>query len=482
MKQIETSEAAAPPPAKVSLSPGESMMLGALDAQRRLQLLRILVPGLTILVLLNLAFSIFEISFPTVIQIGAGLLTLGLAFFGTFTNRAALASLSLLIGMTLSIMLVILFNTSWNSDHALDVRAMPQFFLLLVPILLAGLTAGPRTVVATTLSCFIFTVLVFRLTPAAPLLILTFHERGGSTLIVAPLLLQLGVGFLVLLGIQSFQRTQSELADLHVAYAREKDLEILKDQFIANVNHELRTPIMALQGYIELAQELGDRGDMRRQRQMLSQGKQAAEDLAAMVRSVLNIRPVEADPLALHPRRLALASVISGAISMLDPRELQKQQRQIHVTVAPELEVFADEERLRQVLMNLLTNALKYSDQGAPIDISARPIATTRLRSDRNGMTRSRPIRTPPLVKITVRDYGHGIPAEQAAIIFERFARLDRDIASQTPGTGLGLAICRSYVEAMGGHIWVESSGVRGQGSTFHFTLPAEPGEIRIAD
>ncbi|HKD76843.1 MAG TPA: hypothetical protein VKB76_15160, partial [Ktedonobacterales bacterium] len=233
MKRAEISETVAPPPERMPLSPGERMMLGALDAQRRLQLLRILVPGLTILVLLNLAFSIFEISFPAAIQIGAGLLTLGLAFFGTFTNRAVLASLSLLIGTTISVMLVILFNTSWHSDHALDARAMPQFFLLLIPILLAGLTAGPRTLIATTLSCFIFSVLVIRLTPSTPLFILTLHERGGNSFIVVPLLMQLGVGFLILLGMQSFQRTQRELADLHVAYAREKELEVLKDQFIA---------------------------------------------------------------------------------------------------------------------------------------------------------------------------------------------------------------------------------------------------------
>lgn len=77
------------------------------------------------------------------------------------------------------------------------------------------------------------------------------------------------------------------------------------------------------------------------------------------------------------------------------------------------------------------------------------------------------------MVEIAVRDHGAGVPPEQAVLLFQRFVRLERDIASRVTGTGLGLAICRAYVEAMGGRIWVESTGVAGEGATFLFTLPA---------
>src|SRR5258708_18558277 len=79
------------------------------------------------------------------------------------------------------------------------------------------------------------------------------------------------------------------------------------------------------------------------------------------------------------------------------------------------------------------------------------------------------------MVQIAVRDSGEGVAPEQAVLLFQRFVRLERDIASNVTGTGLGLAICRAYVEAMGGRIWIESSGVPGEGSTFLFTLPAAP-------
>ncbi len=119
-------------------------------------------------------------------------------------------------------------------------------------------------------------------------------------------------------------------------------------------------------------------------------------------------------------------------------------------------------------MLNLMSNALKYSGPGAPIEITARveqPVVVP------HGWRRAT-IAAPRLVEVSVRDYGFGIPPDQAILLFQRFVRLERDIASAVVGTGLGLALCRSHVEAMGGHIWVESTGVPGEGSTFTFTLP----------
>jgi signal transduction histidine kinase len=118
------------------------------------------------------------------------------------------------------------------------------------------------------------------------------------------------------------------------------------------------------------------------------------------------------------------------------------------------------------VLLNLLSNASKYSAAGSPIEIKARIVPA---RGSKGRGSKTAPLQ---VVEISVNDHGLGIPPEQIPLLFQRFVRLERDLASSVSGTGLGLAICKSYVEAMGGTIWVESTGISGEGSTFIFTLP----------
>jgi signal transduction histidine kinase len=132
--------------------------------------------------------------------------------------------------------------------------------------------------------------------------------------------------------------------------------------------------------------------------------------------------------------------------------------------VPEDLRIYADEGKTRQIILNLLSNAVKYSPPGSPIEIETQPAT-------------SKPAK--PMIEVRVRDYGLGIPPEQVDLIFERFVRLDRDVASSVVGTGLGLAICQAYVKAMGGEIWAASAGVEGEGTTMHFTLPlaSDPAE-----
>jgi signal transduction histidine kinase len=131
--------------------------------------------------------------------------------------------------------------------------------------------------------------------------------------------------------------------------------------------------------------------------------------------------------------------------------------------------------RLQQVFTNLISNAVKYSPPAAPIEVRAHvldePATSARRRWSRSSAE------IPTRVEITIRDYGYGIPPDQASLLFNRFVRLPRDLASNVTGTGLGLYLCRVLVESMGGRIWVESTGVVGEGSTFHVTLRiASPG------
>jgi signal transduction histidine kinase len=148
------------------------------------------------------------------------------------------------------------------------------------------------------------------------------------------------------------------------------------------------------------------------------------------------------------------------------------------------LVVWAEPTRVQQILTNLLSNAVKYSAPGTPIEVSARilgpgePKAQAR-RARRTGAPKvSRAVRSRG--EIVVRDHGHGIPPDQIPLLFERFVRLPRDLASNVVGNGLGLYLCRAFAEAMGGRVWVESRGIEGDGSMFHVELAGVAGATPV--
>lgn len=445
-------------------------MLARFDAQRRLGLLRIITPGLFGVTLLALPFAIQADVMAGVanssVQVGIGVVAFALALWATWTRRVELASRALLAGVG-GVILLLLVNDGPISG-ALALMRVPEFALLALPIAIAGIFGGPRLVALATGISVATTLAILLLTPRAPDLAAALGHSDGLVLFTVPLALQLVLGVLMFAANRGNTRVLRELGDIRVAYVREKELDRLKDQFIASVNHELRTPIMALQGYLEIADELAARGEMERQRQMLSRASEAADHLAAIVKSVLSIRRLEADTEAMRPETFALQPVIVAASNLLDPREAGEQERALRLRVAPELLVHADADRVRQVTLNLLSNAAKYSPPGSPIEVSARVVEAEHPSPRRREPGPARP----GLVAVSVRDYGLGVPPDKAPLLFQRFVRLERDIASPVPGTGLGLAICRTYVEAMGGRIWVESSGTPGEGSTFTFTLP----------
>jgi signal transduction histidine kinase len=140
-------------------------------------------------------------------------------------------------------------------------------------------------------------------------------------------------------------------------------------------------------------------------------------------------------------------------IDLFEPWILQE-QRAIEIDIAKSLLVWADELRLKQVLHNLLANAMRYSPPHTPIRVTA---------------TREQPA---GMVLVRVIDRGLGIPADKQEAIFDKYMRLERDLYGAVRGSGLGLFITRQLVEAMGGTITVQSSGIAGEGSTFSFTLP----------
>lgn len=454
----------------VTLTAAESALLEQFDQQRRLQLLRVIVPGLLTVAVAAVPFAVYaDITaggYTSTLQVLMGVVPFAVGLWAIRSERVNLASFALFAGLASVIAYLILSDGPLQG--MIDLSAIPEFTLLVLPICVAGIFGGTRSVALATGAAVAFTLGTVLLTPHGRVLASTMAQPDGLAVFTVPLATQIAIGVLMLAVTRGFRRTLRQLGSVQLAYEREKELDRLKDHFISSVNHELRTPIMALQGYLELARELGRRGLAARQEQMLARGTQAVEHLALLVRSVLNVRRIETDAVTVTPMAFTLRPAVLAATQLLDPRELGEDgpgARPLYLRVPANLAVFADADRVREVVLNLLSNAVKYSPAGSAVEIAARVLPAEAPQRAGAGVHRQ-------LVEVAVRDHGLGIPPEQANLLFRRFVRLERDIASPVWGTGLGLAICRAYVEAMGGTIRVESSGVAGEGATFAFTLP----------
>lgn len=243
--------------------------------------------------------------------------------------------------------------------------------------------------------------------------------------------------------------------ELRAAYIRLSELDQLKDAFLTTASHELRTPLTVVQGYLELLREMvGARPDVLRT--FIDNACRACDELVLLQANIMDASRVEFDAAALHSSAIVLREICTTVVDLFESWVV-KEQRVIEVDVPANAIVCADEIRLKQILRNLIANALRYSPPQTPIRLTATTDDEQRLAC------------------ISVIDRGLGIPADKQKVIFEKFVRLDRDMNSPTRGSGLGLYITRQLVEAMGGTISVESAGVENEGSTFSFTLPLAP-------
>lgn len=247
-----------------------------------------------------------------------------------------------------------------------------------------------------------------------------------------------------------YQQAHRDALALREAYERLKELDKLKDQFIMTASHELRTPLTALQGYIELLQNYNERLSAEERASFIAKAQRGCDELTLMVGNIMDASRVEVDIQEVIMTAVPLAASVAHVLEIMDG-VTRREQRRVELAIADDIVVEADELRLRQIILNLIGNALKYSQPGSPLKIWAtveNHVATIR-----------------------VRDYGRGVPLQDQARLFERFVRLERDMNSPVRGAGLGLAISKQLVEAMGGSIWVESSGEEGKGSVFAFSL-----------
>jgi signal transduction histidine kinase len=246
----------------------------------------------------------------------------------------------------------------------------------------------------------------------------------------------------------------NEMAEeLELEEGRRDELDRLKDDFVLTASHELRSPLTSVQGFAELLMLDAD-SLTPRQRETVEIILDNCRHLVRLLNDLLDLARSDAGRLAIRPQPTEVAPLIDDVARTMRARTEAAGQ-----TLAEEIQpglplIEVEPDRIRQILVNLLTNAHEYSTEGASISVGARAIGAE--------------------VEISVTDNGPGIPPEQLDRIFERFTRGDAGLTQRVGGTGLGLAISKSLVELHGGSIAAESSP--GQGSTFRLRLPVAGG------
>jgi two-component system phosphate regulon sensor histidine kinase PhoR len=228
---------------------------------------------------------------------------------------------------------------------------------------------------------------------------------------------------------------------------RIRRLETVRRDFVSNLSHELRTPLASLNALAETLQE-GALEDPPAARRFVDQIQIEVDALTQMANELLELSKIESGRFSLERSPVVARDLLQSAAQRM---ELQAERASIHLRVdcaedVPNVQV--DSQRLEQVLINLIHNAVKFTRPGGEVLLCAEAI--------------------PGEVRFAVRDTGVGIPADEVSRVFERFYRVDKSRTGR--GTGLGLSIAKHIVEAHRGKIWVEST--EGQGSTFYFTIP----------
>jgi signal transduction histidine kinase len=246
--------------------------------------------------------------------------------------------------------------------------------------------------------------------------------------------------------------TQGVIAIQNVMTARALEIASAhKSEFLASMSHELRTPLNAVIGFSDVLLErmFGELNE--RQEEYVRDIRDSGQHLLELINEILDLSKVEAGRMELDPAQLSLPELLEQGLALIRERAA-RQHLQVTLAVAPEVgHVWADEVKLKQVVVNLLTNAVKFTPIGGSIDVDARMLGDEAI--------------------VSVRDTGVGIAPEDQERIFEAFQRGDR--RASVEGTGLGLTLSKRFVELHGGRVWLESAV--GEGSTFGFAIPVGP-------
>lgn len=237
-----------------------------------------------------------------------------------------------------------------------------------------------------------------------------------------------------------------------------RKVDQMKDNFISTISHEIRTPITAIKSFSEILMNYSDEDESTR-REFVSIINSESDRLTRLVDNILDLSKMESGLARWDLEPLDMTGLLQMAIDSIQSLSISKKQELLFEDLGPFPAVYADRDKLMQVVINLLSNANKFTPEGGVIRLTV-----DRLSPEKHNLTRE-------FLRVGVHDTGRGIAKENLETAFEKFRQLTNDVLTEKPqGTGLGLPISREIIRRLGGEIWVESDGEHG--SSFYFTVP----------
>jgi signal transduction histidine kinase len=259
--------------------------------------------------------------------------------------------------------------------------------------------------------------------------------------------------------------TQDELRELaddfNLMAQRLGELDQMKQDFVSNVTHELRSPLTSIRGYLDLLLQ-GTAGQLSElQSDYLSVIKNSAVRLSRFIDNLLDVAKIEAHKLKLTPEVQDVRALAHEMEVLFKPQLDQKSIRFVNDVPKEAARAFVDKDKIAEVLINLTSNAIKFTPENGEIKISATE--------------------GPNYLEIGLHDSGVGIPQDMVGKLFNKFEQVksNQGLARNQKGTGLGLTIAKGIVEAHGGKIWIKSPAPWGKGTVFYFTVPKLTEELR---